>query len=561
MFRRGGRARVRERTRCRAARGQPADAGSTNAICVDLLIDPPYNQSARRLPRATRVRSPGRTEATLSRSTSPCLAERTLNPVASDARSLLPDDLYSVDSLSVRYARVLLSRRLLRAFAVATVSGVFMLALAAAVIPIVLVTTQPRPAGAPARVALAALLMFAVSALAMGIAFLYLRALAALATGSRRVARAVIAIVGVWLAVVAFQDIAAFLSPYSEQPFHVLGLGAALIHTATALALAIGPFELWRADGFTRAVFSEPRFGSGWIASLGRLLDLPDVTAFRRARRIRAWLLIGVALLLEGAGFYTLVKWAERLVDAANKQLANPPNQAVFEPVLVILLVPVLAMSFGLIRLCLLGARRLRFAARKITVQSAADIVSADRRPPVLFLRSFKEEQVPLRGARMPWLLRAFDPGVEYRTLEEMIVHGLTYAGPVVAVADPSSRDSLVGAARWRLGEDDWQRFVESQIRNAGIAVIGVAATSGVRWELAALKASPGGLAKTIFVCPPGTTQDQALLAHLADVLGCTHATGDPFGSLGTDVHVLAATLTQGGAAIFYLATAPTELS
>jgi hypothetical protein len=485
-----------------------------------------------------------------------------MNSVTKSIRPPDPAHVSSVDGLAVRYARVLLSRRVLRAFAVATVSQVFILALAAAVIPAVLVTTQsPSDGGAPARLVLATLLMLAVTAIALGVAYIYLRTLTALAASSPRVTTAVIAIVCAWLAIVVFRDIAAFRGPYSEQPFHVLGLGAVLIHTATALALVIGPFELWRADDFSRAVFSEPRLGTGWIANMERLLDLPDVAAFSRLRRFRAWLLIILALLLEGAGFYTLVKWADRLVDAAEKHLAHPPNQAVFEPALVLLLVPVLLMSFGLIRLCLLGARRLRFAARKITVQPAAEVVSADRRPPVLFLRSFKEEQVPLSGARMPWLLRAFDPGTEYRTLEEMIVHGLTYAGPVVAVADPSSVDSLVGAARWRLTDDEWQRFVQLQIEKAGVVVVGVAATSGVRWELAAVKASPGGLAKTIFVCPPGTTQDRALLMHLANVLGGADTPDDLVRSLGAKVHVLTASLTQSGAAMFFLSSEPTELS
>ena len=120
----------------------------------------------------------------------------------------------------------------------------------------------------------------------------------------------------------------------------------------------------------------------------------------------------------------------------------------------------------------------------------------------MLFLQSFETEHVPLTGARLPWTLRGFDPGAEYGTLEEMIVLGMTYLGPVVAVADPSQPEAPVGAARWRLKDDEWQCFVEMQIARARFIVVGLAETSGLWWEIEALKRSPGALSKTIFVSP-----------------------------------------------------------
>lgn len=175
-------------------------------------------------------------------------------------------------------------------------------------------------------------------------------------------------------------------------------------------------------------------------------------------------------------------------------------------------------------------------------MRPADKVVAEDARPAVLFLRSFETEQVPLRGARLPWTLRGFDPGAEYGTLEEMIVLGMTYLGPVVAVADPSTSDAPVGAARWHLSDDEWQRFVEMQIARARFIVVGLAETSGLWWEIEALRRSPGALDKTIFVSPPSATRDRDLIGRLAaTIASSTH--GDFAATLPRDRHIVACAL------------------
>ena len=65
----------------------------------------------------------------------------------------------------------------------------------------------------------------------------------------------------------------------------------------------------------------------------------------------------------------------------------------------------------ALYRLMIRGARWLRLQARLLALESAPEAVTADARRPVLFLRAFAHEQVPLRAARIPRLVRTFDPG------------------------------------------------------------------------------------------------------------------------------------------------------
>ena len=159
----------------------------------------------------------------------------------------------------------------------------------------------------------------------------YVRMLSALATGARRTTTVLLSIVAVWLLVVAAGDIAVTLQPRSEFPLHFLGFGALLVHVLTALVLVVGPYELRRADDFTRSVFAEPRLGAGFVVEAARLVDFSDARALRGKGSGRIWRILALALLLEGAGFYTLMKWATRLSDAAERS-ASPldVSQAVF---------------------------------------------------------------------------------------------------------------------------------------------------------------------------------------------------------------------------------------
>lgn len=158
-----------------------------------------------------------------------------------------------------------------------------------------------------------------------------------------------------------------------------------------------------------------------------------------------------------------------------------------------------------------------------------------------------------LTAAKVPWFLRVLDPGSEYRTLEEMILLNLTYVGPVVAVADPS-RDTPVGAARWRVRDDEWRQLVEEQIQAAALIVVGVAQTSGLRWEIETIRRTPGALDKTVFVCPPGASQNADVLAGLAAALG-----GDSLIGLRPEAHVLMARHSREGQAHLYVASTLTE--
>jgi hypothetical protein len=469
-------------------------------------------------------------------------------------------NVFDVDALATRYTRVLLSRRVLRAFAAGTLSAALLLLVVSVVVPLGIALTA---AGAENRSAwwlvLVAFLVLVGAAGAAGLVVLYVRALSALARGSRPVIAAVVIVAGIWIAFVGFSDLMSAIVPEAGAPLYFFAYGAFVIHVLMAGGVMIGPLEMRRADAFSRSVFADPRLGTGFVAEVAKLLDLPDVRAFARSGRAKAWLLVFFSLALEGLAFQTLLRWGLRLSDMAERQgpaSISAIRSAILVPGAILFLLATLAFSFWLIRLMLIGARRLRLKARRIAMQSADEVVAADSRPPVLFLRSFEEEQVPLSAARLPLLLRGFDPGTEYRTLEEMIVLNLTYVGPVVAVADPSRGELPVGAARWRVKDEEWQQFVERQIRRAALIVVGVSDTDGLRWEMDALKRTPGALGKTIFMCPPDVTRNQALMSDLAGVLGLS----DGFGQVPAETYILAATF-AGASPTWFITSALSEVT
>jgi hypothetical protein len=466
--------------------------------------------------------------------------------------------VHNVDDLARRYSYVLLSRRLLRAMAAAAFVGALMLLVVLLITPTFPLFDDSGRRGSWLRLALLALLVAAGIAAAVALSFVCIRVLSVFAVGATRPITMLLLVALPTTLVIGLRDLDLATG---SSPLSFVAVGSLFLHILTGVGLVVGPMELRRATALERAVLAEPRAGTGILAEIARLMHLPDARAFTRERRVRAWTLVGFSLLLEGSAFYTLLRWPDRL----NKAAASPwpADLANVSPIViagatVAIVSGTLWLSLLMIRWLLRLARRLRVKARRLTLQSADTAIAADPRSPVLFLRSFEEDQVPLKGATVPWFLRAFDPGSEYGTLEEMIVLNLTYIGPVVAVADPSRAEAPVGAARWRVDDDEWQRFVEEQIRAANLIVVGLARSAGLRWEIDAVRRIPGALDKAVFVCPPESSQSPSMLSVLADAVGYDH---DVLAAHVRGRPVLMATGSSAAAPDVFVASAVTELA
>jgi hypothetical protein len=132
-----------------------------------------------------------------------------------------------------------------------------------------------------------------------------------------------------------------------------------------------------------------------------------------------------------------------------------------------------------------------------------------DPRPPVLYLRSFNDDDVALPcvlSARRPFLelftLRTTDP------FEESLAWELSTYGPVTAVGRPGGSTHTLGAARELFTDETWQGHVVERMSNARSIAVVIGETPGLEWEIETI-ARHGFLDKTLFLMPPGEADDQ----------------------------------------------------
>lgn len=108
----------------------------------------------------------------------------------------------------------------------------------------------------------------------------------------------------------------------------------------------------------------------------------------------------------------------------------------------------------------------------------AESLLTVDRRPAILYLRSFSDDE-KLRATRMN-LSTLFDFSLEGR----LAGHFAT-SGPFIAIGSPSHEPIPAGAARAYFSDDEWQGRVGQWIRSARLIILVAGITKWVAWELA----------------------------------------------------------------------------
>jgi hypothetical protein len=114
--------------------------------------------------------------------------------------------------------------------------------------------------------------------------------------------------------------------------------------------------------------------------------------------------------------------------------------------------------------------------AREFFQVDADSLLAADRRPPILFLRSFGDDEEPTyRRSKKAFL--------DF-SLETRLSNHFCRFGPFVAIGSPNEAVPQLGAARVLLSDDEWQPRVLSWIRDARLIVMYAGTTHWVNWEL-----------------------------------------------------------------------------
>lgn len=122
----------------------------------------------------------------------------------------------------------------------------------------------------------------------------------------------------------------------------------------------------------------------------------------------------------------------------------------------------------------------------QLSLPDAFEVMKQDPRPPLLFLRSFKEEARKVHDAPVGEReggVRA-DSHSWTAGRERELAAALNRVGPFVAIGRPGEPLATLGASRVYLGDKDWRRFVESMVPLSAAIVLQPEFTPGTLWEV-----------------------------------------------------------------------------
>ena len=141
-------------------------------------------------------------------------------------------------------------------------------------------------------------------------------------------------------------------------------------------------------------------------------------------------------------------------------------------------------LSWFVSLLITVGVIQMFLRARKFTAASAEEVLSADPRPPVIYMRSFKDDgwaSMPVMSGPPGWAV-LFPK--ELVTEEELVARILNDFGPMVTIGKPGEALRELGAARMYVGEQEWHDKVAALMQSAKLVVLRLGQTEGLWWEL-----------------------------------------------------------------------------
>jgi hypothetical protein len=356
---------------------------------------------------------------------------------------------------------------------------------------------------------------------------LYLATNLAVLSYRRRWAIAALALSGIVVATTSAELARFGPSVFRLDPFVFwVGLASWLVTNGLVVFLMVALASLFSLSRAQREllcpmsspkVFPRRRFRSMTV--------LPDVIDFVRDGRARIWISIqyitaaGLFLMLP----YQLLRSYGVFMEAINQAgmvcsehqgetLRACMVQYMYASIPIYALLGLAISLFG----WLMAQRLLTRAQRRLTF-SLEEVTRVDSRPPVLFLRSFADDQVSLRQTEMSLLHRIVRGRQSASPFEHVLVQRLTTIGPVVALGRPTDTQQPYGAARTYLPSDNWHGEVIRLLALASYVVIVLDDSEGLLWELEQVAAG-NHYSKCIFLVHPrfsARDDNLALLRHL----------------------------------------------
>jgi hypothetical protein len=150
--------------------------------------------------------------------------------------------------------------------------------------------------------------------------------------------------------------------------------------------------------------------------------------------------------------------------------------------------------------------------SRRRGVIAAAKRLTTDHRAPILFLRSFRDDQVSLRPLKSALFRLPFSGVPSMRALDHILIERFLTIAPAVALGRSEEKAKgfpPFGAVRIYLdGDDAWRHEVQRLAREARkvVFVFDVQAfdtSRGINWEIRHIGESPELIGKTVFILHP----------------------------------------------------------
>lgn len=248
------------------------------------------------------------------------------------------------------------------------------------------------------------------------------------------------------------------------------GAGLALLALATAVfawlgnRLAIAPLDARRSLLFATATVIGVNLSVAGLLALIAGCGAPP--SWRNRRRRRALLLqILLANLLAPAVMYGLLTSHAPTAEGLEASGWDVP---------IILAVYLLGVV----------SWRLWRRAQQYEAIDADEAMARDPRPPVLYLRSFKDDGAAVLAPGEQRIAQRVMSVVEPPSPEQELADILGRLGPVVAIGKPGEVLPELGAARLYVAHDRWQAKVDELMTKAAMVVIRIGDSPGVVWEI-----------------------------------------------------------------------------
>jgi hypothetical protein len=193
------------------------------------------------------------------------------------------------------------------------------------------------------------------------------------------------------------------------------------------------------------------------------------------------------------------------------------------------------------------GGHALFYGAKRLATKYAwVPENPGDPRAPVLFLRSFEDDQLTFK--RPWWDLPGhwFDLWSFRRNADEAMIDEIAQYGPVVALGMPGEKTIPFGAQRYYSTHEDWQNIVANTAKAAQAIVIAAGSTPGVLWEYE-LIARENLFDRTLVLFPPLPGDESEGNTKVLAALASAFRVSNQF-ELAKNQHIIAMIPTASGA-------------